>query len=128
MLFGRKLASISPCPASNSAGSPPEEHILKKGERPCSLCNYFVDDLAIWVPSLDTWDQFVWPLAAAMPQALMEAEQYGYCCGQAVDLGLVMLVVQLRVMDEARTYLCLACALVFKGSVLAYNPARDDAE
>ena len=30
--------------------------------------------------------------------------------------------------DKAGTYLCVAQALVFKGSVLAYNPARDEAE
>ena len=30
--------------------------------------------------------------------------------------------------DEAGTYLCVAQALVFEGSVLAYNPTRDKAE
>ena len=63
-----------------------------------------------------------------MPQALTEAELYGYCCGQAIDLGPVMPVVQLRVMDEAGIYLCAAQALVFEGSVLAYNSTRDEAE
>ena len=87
-----------------------------------------MDELAVRVPSLDAWDQFVWPPAVAMPWALTEAEQYGYCHSQAVDLGLVMPVAQLRVTDEAGTYLCAARALVFKGSVLAYNPTRDEAE
>ena len=63
-----------------------------------------------------------------MPWALTEAEPYGYCRGQAIDLRPVMLVVQLRVTDEAGTYLCVAWALVLKGSVLAYNPTRDEAE
>ena len=39
-----------------------------------------------------------------------------------------MLVMQFRVMDEVGTYLCAAWALVFEGSILAYNPARDEAE
>ena len=39
-----------------------------------------------------------------------------------------MPVVQLRVTDEGGTYLCVAWALVFEGSVLAYNPTRDDVE
>ena len=87
-----------------------------------------MDELAIQVPSLDAWDQFVWPLATAMLRALTEAELYGYCRGQAVDLRPVMPVVQLRVMDKVGTYLCVAWALVFEGSVLAYNPTRDEVE
>ena len=63
-----------------------------------------------------------------MPWALTEAEPYGYCHGQTIDLGPVMLAAQLRVRDEVGTNLCEAQALVFEGSVLAYNPARDEAE
>ena len=85
----------------------------------------FVDELAMRVPRLDAWDQFVWPPAAAMPWATTEAEQYGYHHGQAVDLGPVMPATQLRVTDEVGTYLCVARALVFEGSILAYNPTRD---
>ena len=88
----------------------------------------FVDDVAVHVPSLNTWDQLVWPLGAAMPRAAMEVEQYSYCHGQAVDLGPVMPATQFRVTDEGGTYLCVARALVFEGSVLAYNHARDEAE
>ena len=87
-----------------------------------------MDELAVWVPSLDAWDQFVWLLAAAIPRATTEAEQYGYHHGQAVDLRPVMPVTQFRVTDEVGTYLCAARALVFEGSVLAYNPTRDEAE
>ena len=39
-----------------------------------------------------------------------------------------MPVAQFRVTDEARTYLCIARALVFEGSILAYNPAKNEAE
>ena len=88
----------------------------------------FLDDVAVRVPSLDTWDQFVWPLGAAMPLAATKVEQYGYCHGHAIDLGPIMLATQLRVTDEEGTYLCVAWALVFDGSILAYNPTRDKAE
>ena len=88
----------------------------------------FVDDVAMWVPSLDTWDQFVWLPVVAMPRAAMEVEQYGYCRGQAIDLRPVMPATQFRVTDEAGTYLCASQALVFEGSILAYNPTRDEAE
>ena len=88
----------------------------------------FVDDTAMRVPSLDVWDQFVWLPAVAMPQATMEAEQYGYHHGQAIDLGPIIPATQFRVTDEAGTYLCAAWALVFKGSVLVYNSARDEVE
>ena len=87
-----------------------------------------MDELAIWVLSLDAWDQFVWPLAVAMPWVLTEAEQYGYCHSQAIDLGPVMAAAQLRVTEKVGTYLCVVWALVFEGSVLAYNLTRDEAE
>ena len=88
----------------------------------------FLDDVAIRVPSLDAWDQFVWLLGTAMPWATMEVEQYGYCCSHAIDLSPIMLVTQFRVTDEEGTYLCAAWAIVFEGSILAYNPARDEVE
>ena len=88
----------------------------------------FVDDLAVRVPSLDTWDQFVWPPGAAVPQAATEVEQYGYHHGQAIDLGPIMLATQFRVTDEAGTYLYAVRTLVFEGSILAYNPTRDEVE
>ena len=84
--------------------------------------------MAVRVPTLDAWDQFIWPLRAAMPQAATEVEQYGYCCGNTVDLGPVMLAMEFRVTNEECAYLCAARGLIFKGSVLAYNPTRDEAE
>ena len=57
-----------------------------------------------------------------------EVEQYSYRRGHAVDFSPVMLVMQFRVTDKEGTYLCVAQALIFEGSVLAYNPARDEAE
>ena len=57
-----------------------------------------------------------------------EVEQYNYHQGNAVDLSPVMPPMQFRVTDEKGTYLCVAWALVFEGSVLVYNPARDEAE
>ena len=84
--------------------------------------------MAVQVPSLDAWDQLVWPPAAAVPWALTEAELYGYCHGQVVDLSPMMPAAQFQVMDKGGAYLCIARALVFDGSVLAYNPAKNEAE
>ena len=88
----------------------------------------FLDELAVQVPSLSTWDQLVWLPVAAILRALTEAELYGYCCRQAVDLGPVMPAAQFRVTEEGGAYLCIARALVFEGSVLACNPAMNKAE
>ena len=85
----------------------------------------FLNDMAVCVPMLDAWDQFVWLPSAAVPWAAREVEQYSYCCRNTVDLSPVM---QFRVTDEEGTYLCAARALVFEGSILAYNPTRDEAE
>ena len=87
-----------------------------------------MDELAIRVPSLDAWDQFIWPPATAIPWTLTEAEPYGYCHGQTVDLRPVMPAAQFRVTDKAGTYLCMAWALVFEGSILAYNPTKNEVE
>ena len=84
--------------------------------------------MAVCVPMLNTWDQFVWPPSAAVPWAAMEVEQYGYHCGNATDLGPVMLAMEFRVTDKDGAYLCVAQALIFEGSILAYNPTRDEAE
>ena len=58
----------------------------------------------------------------------MEVEQYGYHHCQAIDLRPIMPATQLRVTNEVGTYLCVVWALVFEGSILAYNPARDEVE
>ena len=107
----------------------PPRGVFRRRERgPIAYAITFVDDIAVRVPSLNAWDQFVWPLAVTMQRATTEAEQYGYRRTQVVDLGPIMPVTQFRVTDEAGMYLCVARALVFKGSVLAYNPPRDEAE
>ena len=64
----------------------------------------------------------------AIPHALTEAELYGYCQGQAVDLSPMLPVAQFQITEEEGAYLCTARALVFKGSVLAYNPTMNEAE
>ena len=103
--------------------------VLRRRERgTISHAITFLDDVTMCVPTPDAWDQFVWPPSVAMPQATMEVEQYSYCCSHAIDLGPIMLATQFRVTDEEGTYLCVARALVFEESILAYNPARDEVE
>ena len=88
----------------------------------------YLDELAVRIPILEAWDQMVWPTMAAILRALTEAESYGYCWGQVVDLSPMMPVAQFWVMEEGGTYLCTTRALVFKGSILTYNPALNEAE
>ena len=40
----------------------------------------------------------------------------------------MMLVAWFRVMDEVGAYLCMARALAFEGSILAYNPTKNEVE
>ena len=86
----------------------------KREKGPVAHIVTFLDELVVWIPSLDAWDQFVWPPAVAVPWALTEAEWYGYC--------------QFRVTDEAGAYLCMARTLAFEGSILAYNPTKNEVE
>ena len=88
----------------------------------------YLDELAVHIPTLEAWDQMVWPTMAVIPHTLTEAKSYAYCWGQAVDLGPVMLAAQFRVMEEGGAYLCTTRALVFEGSILAYNPTLNEAE
>ena len=88
----------------------------------------YLDELAVHIPTLDAWNQMVWQATVAIPCALTEAELYGYCRGQVVDLGPVMPAAQFWVTEEGGAYLCTARALVFKGSILVYNPAVNEAE
>ena len=96
----------------------------KRENGPTAHIITFLDELVVQVPSLDAWDQLVWLPMAAIPQALTEAELYGYCRGQVVNLGPMMPAAQFWVTDEGGAYLCIMRALVFEGSVLAYNPAK----
>ena len=88
----------------------------------------FLDELAVWVPSLNAWDQLVWLPVAAVLWTLTKAELYGYCHSQTVDLSPMMLAAQFQVMEEGGAYLCIVRALVFEGSVLMYNPTMNKAE
>ena len=63
-----------------------------------------------------------------MPRALQEPEPYGYCHRQAVDMGLVLPAAQFWITNEAGNYLCVARAIAFEGSILAYNPACNEPE
>ena len=82
----------------------------------------YLNELAVRIPTLEAWGQMVWPTTAAIPHGLTKAKSYGYCCGQAVDLGPVMPAAQFQVTEEGGTYLCTVRALVFEGSILTYNP------
>ena len=88
----------------------------------------YLDELVVCIPSLDAWDQMVWPTAVATLRALTEAELYGYCQGQVVDLSPVMPAAQFHITEEGVAYLCTVRALVFEGSILAYNTAINEAE
>ena len=82
----------------------------------------------LWVfprsmPRTSSYGRRVWPCHGPP-----EVEQYGYCHGNAMDLGTVMLATEFRVTNKEGAYLCAARGLIFEGSVLAYNAARDKVE
>ena len=88
----------------------------------------FLDDMAMHTPTLNTWDQFIWLPSTAVPWTTTQVEQYGYHHRNAINLGAVMPAMEFRVTDEKGTYLCTARGLIFKGSILVYNPTRDEVE
>ena len=106
----------------------PRALYCQKESGPTTHIITFLDELAVCVPSVNMWPQLVWPPVVAIPCALTEAELYGYCHSQVVDLGPVMPVAQFQVMEEEGAYLCIVRALVFEGSALVYNPAMNEVE
>ena len=88
----------------------------------------YLDQLAVHVPTLEAWDQMVWPTMVAILCALTEAKLYGYCQGQAMELGPIMPVAQFHITEKGGTYLYTMRALVFEGSILMYNPTLNEAE
>ena len=46
----------------------PRGVFIRRERGPVAYAITFVDDVAMWMPSLDAWDQFVWLLPAAMPR------------------------------------------------------------
>ena len=100
----------------------------QRGNDPTTHVISYLNKLAVHIPTFEAWDQMVWPTTVAILRALTEAELYGYCQGQAVDLSPVMLAAQFWVTKERGAYLCTVRALVFKGSILAYNPTLNEAE
>ena len=78
----------------------PRDIYCKREDGPIAYVITFLDELVVQVPNLDAWDQLVWPPMVAIPQALTEAELYGYCHGQVVDLSPMMLAAQFWVTDK----------------------------
>ena len=107
-------------------GACPQGPVPPEGKRPHHPCHHLPGQVGCSHPQPGRVgpDQTM----AAIPRALTEAELYGYCWGQVVDLSPVMLAAQFQVIEEGGAYLCTARALVFEGSVLAYNPAMNEAE
>ena len=60
----------------------------------------YLNELAVCLPTSEAWDELVWLTTVAIPRVPTEAESYGYCWGQVVDLGPVMLAVQFHVTNE----------------------------
>ena len=102
--------------------------VFRRRERGVVLHGITFLNLAVCTPTLNAWDQFVWPPIVAIPHSAMQAEQYSYHHGNAIDLGTVMPAVEFRVTDEEGAYLCAAHGLIFEGCILAYNPTRDEVE
>ena len=117
------MVSIKHCwePASRTL-----HHWRKNG--PTAHVISYLNELAVCVPTLEAWAQMVWPTTAVILHVPTKAESYSYCQGQAVDLSPVMPAVQFCVTEERGTYLCTTRTLVFKGNILAYNPALNEAE
>ena len=60
----------------------------------------YLDELAVRCPTSEAWDKLVWLPMAATPQVPTKAKSYGYCQGQAVDLGPMMLAAQFQVTNK----------------------------
>ena len=94
----------------------------KRDNGPTTHVISYLDKLAVCIPTLEAWNQMVWLTMVAILCALTEAESYGYCQDQVVDLGPVMPMAQFQVMEEGGAYLCTVRALVFEWVSLHTTP------
>ena len=84
--------------------------------------------LTIWRWSLRVQGWDICPPTPTVLNIGQFIEQYGYHHRNAIDLGAVMPAIEFRVTNEAGTYLCMVRALIFEGSILGYDPTRDEVE
>ena len=90
-----KMASVKHCwePAPRTL-----HHQRENG--PTTHIISYLDKLAVRIPTIEAWDQMVWPIMVAILCVPTKAESYGYCQGQTVDLGPVIPAVQFWITEE----------------------------
>ena len=80
------------------------------------------------MPTRKAWDELVFAPPPAEPSAPHHGGHIGYIMGHTVDLGSCLRPLRFRITSPNGEFICVARGLLFKGSMLAYDPTANGAE
>ena len=87
-----------------------------------------LDQLAKCLPTRRAWDELVFLPPPAEPHMPCQSGHLGYIRGCVVDLGWVLPSLHFCISEPVGDFICMVQGLLFKGSVLAYDPTTNGVE
>ena len=87
-----------------------------------------LDELAQHVPTRKAWDELIFLPPPAEPHAPHQSGHLGYIMGCTVDLGSALPPLWFCISGPNGEFICIAWGLLFKGSMLTYDPATNEAK
>ena len=102
--------------------------LLQKQDGPFADVIAYLDDLVQHVPTWKAWDELVFPAPLTKPRVFHKSNHLGYILGHTVDLGGALPPLRFHVTEPSGEFVEVACGLLFKGNILAYDPASNGME
>ena len=87
-----------------------------------------LDELAWHVPTRKAWDKLAFPPPPAEPCTPCQSRHLGYIMGHTEDLGSTLPPLRFCISSLKGEFICIAWNLLFKGSMLAYDPTTNRAK
>ena len=107
---------------------PAAEVLLQKQDGPFADAIVYLDDLVQCMLTWKAWDKLVFPAALTEPSVPCKSNHLGYIPGCTVDLGGALPPLRFHVTEPSGKFVTVASGLLFKGNILAYDPASNGAE
>ena len=108
--------------------SPPVHVPQQRDEGTLAHVISYLDEIATHQPSHKAWDELVWPLPSFVPHTPSQNEPLGFIQGCIVEFGSTMPPVQFHVSGLSGKFLGYAQGLIYKGTVLIYDPTANGTE
>ena len=105
-----------------------EEVPCQKDEGPFMEVISHLDELAQHMPNRKAWDKLIFPTPPAELHAPCQSRHLGYIMGPTMDQGSTLPPLQFHISSPNGEFICIVQGLLFKGSVLTYDPATNGAK